>query len=267
MEARRNENNNTRPSLYFFNDKLTPECEHGLNISETFVRRIAVFQDISVNKTRCVCHNCFISEKRRLDIEKRSSKPLENNLKCLLCDREPSRYKTEWENGCCDKCFAENKKLEENHAAVHEIKSSVLPDCLIEKQLYIGPKESAANRDCLINLGISRVLVCCHSIPFYLEKDPSIHYLRLYLDDSLDQHILDLIPYAFAFIDEGIRNNEATLVHCNSGVSRSGAICVAWLMKTFNLNCDDALMNAKLKRDKITPNSNFIEQLNQLKFE
>ena len=33
---------------------------------------------------------------------------------------------------------------------------------------------------------------------------------------------------------QGIRNNESILIHCNAGVSRSGAVCVGWLMKIFN---------------------------------
>ena len=247
----------------FSADLLSLECSCPPQNS----KRIAVFEDIVAKKMQCVCHDCFIKFKNRLDKEKRLSVQLDNDLKCLLCQRAPSRYKKEWETGCCDSCFFVSEKLEDNHAKDHKIRSTVIPDCLIENQLYIGPKESAVHRDCLKELGISRILVCCSSIPFYLEQDSSIHYLRLYMDDSLDQKILNLIPYAIDFIEEGIKNKEAILVHCNSGVSRSGAVCIAWIMKVFNLNLDDALIMARSKRNNIMPNSYFIDQLKHLRFE
>ena len=243
-------------------DLLTPECGHNPPPI-----RLVVFHDFLLKKARCICNECYSRNKPMLDQEKRLSVPLQENLKCILCNKAPSRLKRDWNAGCCDNCFYMNKVLEEKSVENQSlIKDETIPDCVIENQLYIGPKESAVNSVNLKMLRISRVIVCCHSIPLYLDYDPSIQYLRLCMDDSLEQNLTSLIPYAFAFIQQGIRNNESILIHCNAGVSRSGAVCVAWLMKIFNLNCDDALSMARLKRDKIYPNSNFIEQLDKLEF-
>jgi protein-tyrosine phosphatase len=249
---------------------LTPECGHFYSPSNTLSNqskppiRIVVFHDFSQSKTRCICHDCYEKNKNKIDKQKRQSTPLQNDLKCILCNKAPSRFKRDWNTGCCDDCYAQNKVLEEKNVQKQVLPNNVLPDCLISDQLYIGPKETAANYINLKNLNISRVVVCCHSIPFYLDYDPSIHYLRLCMDDSLEQNIANLIPYAFAFIQQGLMNKESVLVHCNAGISRSGAICVAWLMKAFNLRCDQALDMSRLKREKICPNSNFIEQLKKL---
>ena len=50
------------------------------------------------------------------------------------------------------------------------------------------------------------------------------------MNDSLDQNLLEYLPSAFQFIQGAIDRGEAVLVHCNAGVSRSGSVCVAWLM-------------------------------------
>jgi protein-tyrosine phosphatase len=52
-------------------------------------------------------------------------------------------------------------------------------------------------------------------------------------------------------------------LHCFSGVSRSGAIVCAYLMKRYNLSYDNALAMAKKGRAVCQPNSNFEQQLQQ----
>ncbi|CAI6311361.1 unnamed protein product [Periconia digitata] len=51
------------------------------------------------------------------------------------------------------------------------------------------------------------------------------------------------------------------LVHCVMGVSRSGAIIVAYIMRALNLSYDDALALARMARRRIAPNNGFAEQL------
>ena len=97
--------------------------------------------------------------------------------------------------------------------------------------LFIGPKESAISKEMLMSQGISQILVCCSHLTEYHPNDPNFRYHRLPMADSLDQNLLEYIPSAMQFIEKGIEEGRSTLVHCNAGVSRSGAICVAWLMK------------------------------------
>lgn len=60
----------------------------------------------------------------------------------------------------------------------------VVPDCIVDGLLYIGPKESAANPETLAQRNIKRIIVCCTNLPFYLGSD--FEYLRITMNDSLD---------------------------------------------------------------------------------
>lgn len=53
------------------------------------------------------------------------------------------------------------------------------------------------------------------------------------------------------------------LVHCAMGVSRSGALVLAFLMMCENLTITDAIIAVRLNRD-ICPNSGFLEHLRDL---
>lgn len=53
------------------------------------------------------------------------------------------------------------------------------------------------------------------------------------------------------------------LVHCAMGVSRSGALVLAYLMIYQCLSLVEAIIAVRLNRD-IGPNSGFLEQLRQL---
>lgn len=52
-------------------------------------------------------------------------------------------------------------------------------------------------------------------------------------------------------------------VHCAMGVSRSGALVLAYLMICHGLSLAEAIIAVRLNRD-IGPNSGFLEQLRQL---
>jgi len=55
--------------------------------------------------------------------------------------------------------------------------------------------------------------------------------------------------------------NRNVLVHCRQGVSRSGAVIIAYLMRMFSLEYDVALAIAQTSRSIIQPNSGFADQL------
>ena len=188
----------------------------------------------------------------------------------------------------CDECRARSAALEATAAPCAAVK----PDRVMGGMLYIGPKEAAYNAAELERLGIRRVLVCCNAIrpPLAPSSDgggggggggdggnggggagsslasgptgaPTLRFHRLDMRDSLTQDLAPLLPHALAFIAEGMIRGEATLVHCNAGVSRSGAVVVEFLRRTLHLSLDEALAEARRERDVILPNSNFMAQL------
>jgi hypothetical protein len=54
-------------------------------------------------------------------------------------------------------------------------------------------------------------------------------FLGLLTSAGMLQAAPAFLPSAFAFIAHGILRGEATLVHCNAGVSRSGSVVVSFL--------------------------------------
>ena len=190
----------------------------------------------------------------------------------------------------CDTCRARSVAGLRAHEASAVPRAAVEPDEVVRGLLYIGPKEAANDAAMLARLGIRRVLVCCDAIrpplaPSTVEGGgggggggggagsflasgptgaPALRFHRLDMRDSLAQDLTPLLPHAMAFIAEGALRGEATLVHCNAGISRSGSIVVEFLRRTQHLSLDDALSEAKRKRSKISPNSNFLAQLRAL---
>ncbi|KAF2816262.1 phosphatases II [Mytilinidion resinicola] len=60
---------------------------------------------------------------------------------------------------------------------------------------------------------------------------------------------------------ESSRTRPGVLVHCTQGISRSGALCVAYLMRSLRLPYSEALSLARESRPLITPNIGFEKQL------
>ncbi|CEL93714.1 unnamed protein product [Vitrella brassicaformis CCMP3155] len=82
----------------------------------------------------------------------------------------------------------------------------------------------------------------------------------------LDDYESDLIAHldeACEFI-EGVMDGEPTadvLIHCHQGISRSAAVCIAYLMKASKMSFDDALSWVEDAHPPTCPNLNFRKQL------
>ncbi|KAJ8251084.1 hypothetical protein GJAV_G00217070 [Gymnothorax javanicus] len=133
------------------------------------------------------------------------------------------------------------------------------PISLILPHLYLGA-ESDVTQDCLSSQGISYVLSvsrCCPQ-PSFL---PQSQYFRIPIDDSLRDELLPWIPEALQFIDGAVSLGCSVLVHCAAGISRSPALTVAYVMYRLGMDLDDAYRFVKERRPTISPNFNFLGQL------
>jgi dual specificity phosphatase 12 len=86
------------------------------------------------------------------------------------------------------------------------------------------------------------------------------------IDDDALGNLLAILGEACKFIDDALKPQDnqkehRVLVHCLQGISRSGAVVVAYLMKSLGLEYEDALKLARKYRPVITINSGFEEQL------
>ncbi|XP_034165845.2 uncharacterized protein si:ch211-195b15.8 [Pangasianodon hypophthalmus] len=126
-------------------------------------------------------------------------------------------------------------------------------------QLYLGA-ESDVTQDCLSAQGISYVLSvsrCCPQ-PSFL---PQSQYLRIPIDDSLRDDLLPWLPQALRFIDGAMSLGCSVIVHCAAGISRSPALAVAYVMYSLRMDLDHAYRFVKERRPTISPNFNFLGQL------
>ncbi|XP_026223519.1 protein phosphatase Slingshot homolog 2 [Anabas testudineus] len=133
------------------------------------------------------------------------------------------------------------------------------PLSLILPRLYLGA-ESDVTQDLLASLGISYVLSVsrCSPQPSFL---PCSRYLRIPIDDSLWDDLLPWIPQALHFIDAAMSSGASVLVHCAAGISRSPALAVAYIMYSLGMDLDHAYRFVKERRPSISPNFNFLGQL------
>ncbi|XP_061567230.1 dual specificity protein phosphatase 8 [Cololabis saira] len=133
------------------------------------------------------------------------------------------------------------------------------PLSMILPRLYLGA-ESDVTQERLASLGISYVVSVsrCSPQPSFL---PCSRYLRIPIDDSLWDDLLPWIPQALHFLDAAMSSGASVLVHCAAGISRSPALAVAYVMYSRDLDLDQAYRFVKERRPSISPNFNFLGQL------
>ncbi|XP_045077594.1 dual specificity protein phosphatase 16-like [Coregonus clupeaformis] len=133
------------------------------------------------------------------------------------------------------------------------------PLSLILPHLYLGA-ETDVTQDCLGARGISYVLSVsrCSPQPTFLSRS---QYHRIPIDDSLLDDLLPHIPEALRFIDGAMSSGGSVLVHCAAGISRSPALAVAYIMYNLGMDLDHAYRFVKERRPSISPNFNFLGQL------
>ena len=99
---------------------------------------------------------------------------------------------------------------------------------------------------------------------FDVKYPKNIEFLKIDIPDSDDANILEHFQPCFEFIEKSIKNEKNCLIHCQSAVSRSVSIVTSYLIKSKNINVNQAL---EIIQNKcfwmIEPNDGFIKQLKQ----
>jgi hypothetical protein len=72
---------------------------------------------------------------------------------------------------------------------------------------------------------------------------------------------LDWLRSEVDFVDEQLRAGRTTYVHCAAGVSRSGMVVIAYLMRRHGWSRDEALVYVRTKRPDVRPNPAFMRLL------
>lgn len=132
----------------------------------------------------------------------------------------------------------------------------------IEPYLYIGSKRDAASHETLKALAVTHVLNATPDCPCYHEHD-GLSYLRLAIKDCWNQDLPSHFEAAFAFIEDARQSGGKVMIHCTAGISRSAAIAIAYLMHARRLSVSEAYALVKSKRPVISPNLDFMGELQQ----
>ena len=88
-----------------------------------------------------------------------------------------------------------------------------------------------------------------------------VSVLNVDAQDSEDYDIKRHFPEAIAFLDDVKRARGRSLVHCNLGVNRSGAVVAAYLMVSERRTLLDVVQYLRSKRSLILANKGFRRQL------
>lgn len=142
-----------------------------------------------------------------------------------------------------------NKKETNNSGCVH-----------VFNGLYISDIYGAQNTNWLQSSGFAGVIDLSNA-PNAVKFPKQIDVLRIPVDDNVHNKIRPYFLKTQQFIDFYLEKKKKVLVFCRAGVSRSATIIINYLMKTFSLTVDDAILFLKKKRPQIQPNSGFLKQL------
>ncbi|CAG2109222.1 unnamed protein product [Medioppia subpectinata] len=107
---------------------------------------------------------------------------------------------------------------------------------------------------------ITHILNLAYGVNNCFEDD--YNYKKIEILDVPETDIKTYFEECFEFIDEG-RHYGNCLVHCNAGVSRSTAICTAYLMTKEKMTFTDALNAIREARPFSKPNDGFMRQLQE----
>ena len=127
----------------------------------------------------------------------------------------------------------------------------------IVHNLYLGSLDSVTSHMApqLKILSVRAIVNCTmdREVPCALEGQ-GVEYARVAVRDEDMSQILPYLDGATEFIHRYISQGIAVLVHCQRGVSRSGSVIIAYLMRYHGMSRDSAYVTAKTRRSMVSPN-------------
>ncbi|KAM8960769.1 dual specificity protein phosphatase 18 [Pelodytes ibericus] len=129
----------------------------------------------------------------------------------------------------------------------------------ITNGLYLSNAKAASNKillsthciTCVINVSLEKNCHVCSDL----------EYLHYPIADTPDAFLLEYVETITDKIHNVEDNGGRTLLHCAAGISRSPALCLAYLMKHNGLSLLAAHTFIKTCRPIIRPNNGFWKQL------
>lgn len=129
-------------------------------------------------------------------------------------------------------------------------------------KLLVGSLSAAESFRFLNDVGITHVLTVASGLDVKISNS-SIKHKTVDCHDHPMENILKVLPECLEFIDEALLSGRI-LVHCASGVSRSVAVCAAFLMTRHGMTAGRAIQTIRARRKYANPNIGFKRQLDIL---
>ena len=129
--------------------------------------------------------------------------------------------------------------------------------------IYVGNQQAAQNAALLKDRGITSVVNCTDSMPFYHQNSFTYHRFNISFWPSygdVDELARFLQPL-WEFIDGVLAKGESVLVHCLAGAHRAGTTGILCLMRYADMSALEAVPTAKRLRPVIDPIGRFPELL------
>uniref|UniRef100_A0A0K0FUZ7 AT07276p (inferred by orthology to a D. melanogaster protein) n=1 Tax=Strongyloides venezuelensis TaxID=75913 RepID=A0A0K0FUZ7_STRVS len=128
--------------------------------------------------------------------------------------------------------------------------------------LFVGSLRDSIDINQLAKNKIKRIV----SLMSYFSKQNHLHHsnikvLKIQIEDKCCQDILKFVPMINTFIHEGRMNNEAVLIHCFVGVSRSVTVAALYILSVTTISYNSVLSLISSKRLSASPNIGFLMQL------
>lgn len=131
-------------------------------------------------------------------------------------------------------------------------------------KLFLGPYASGKRREELRAKNITHIMIVRSAIERIIAAKYPEEF-KYHIVEIPDVPTVSLLPYlgeCKRFLDEG-RAVGGVLVHCDSGISRSAAVVIAYVMHELKMTYDQAFQYVSDRRCCVHPNLGFMHQLSE----
>ncbi len=130
---------------------------------------------------------------------------------------------------------------------------------ILKGRLYVGSRTDGMVAKLSNPRHFTHVL-CLEESTKYPEEGCKIKFLHVDLDDGGEDNLNEFVLRVGRFIDEGVRTGKV-LVHCTSGVNRSPAIVIWYLMTYHGFSFEGARLAVSSRRDGFNVHKSYLTQL------
>lgn len=156
--------------------------------------------------------------------------------------------------------------MSKTYGFIVDTKPDFVPACIIKDFLYLGSQD-AVLRENVAKYQLTDILSIGIETPHSDIHDEKHSCVQTHFVECLDlpeTHLEAILNQTNQIIKSVSDKMGRILIHCNAGVSRSSAVCIAYLMSEQKMNFDSAFALIKAKRECIRPNDGFLKQLKQM---